>query len=184
MVLPYNLPFYANKKGTNKAVKTLVEAHEQLHRQLLKNKLIENDIQNDTYNQMLSILKAMQKEQNDIYLFVNSKDNDLYKEEHFVLPLKINNLRLKNAELLVITNDTVDFVFSNYNGENNLPYDEAVIIIDQINDHIVMLNNKTISNYYTVVHRKGFDIKTYKQPVVTNIIERLEYNLKKINSAK
>lgn len=177
IVLPYDLAFYTDRYGSNNAVRRLVEAHKQFYRQLLENKIIDSDQQQATYNQMLILLNTIIENQDDIYLFTKHSKTGSSTGKNVEIDKIIKQIKLNNNELVLFTEKNQDSIRSTQENQNYLSSNEATIIVYTLNEHIILLNNKAIADYYNIVYKKGYDYRTFKKPEITNTIEILESRL-------
>lgn len=177
--LPYDLNYYTTKFGANKSSKQLLIAHKQLFDHLSQNGLL-NESRNN-YTKMLTDIEKLVSIEDDIYQSIEKStiDNSKQTNSHFsqIIQRELNLIKPPKGRLIVLITEHETLIIDQLKKTTLPASNEAIIIVSSLNDHLVMLANKTISDYDLTIMNKGFDNEERTKPVIYNIIERINTQL-------
>jgi len=178
--LPYDLNYYTTKFGANKSSKQLLIAHKQLFDHLSQNGLL-NESRNN-YIKMLTDIEKLVSIEDDIYQSIEKSivDNSKQTNQCFTahkIHKKLNLIKPPKGRLIVLITKHETLIIDQLKKTTLPASDEAIIIVSSLNDHLVMLANKTISDYDLTIMNEGFDDEEHAKPVIYNIIERINTQL-------
>lgn len=173
--LPYDLNYFTTKFGANVSSEHLLSAHKQLFEHLSQNGLLDQSKTN--YTQMILDLEKLVSIENELYESIEKSKETNKNLQSNKLQYKLNNIKPPKGRLIVLITKNENSIIEQLKNKTVPASNEAIIIISTINDHIVMLANKTISDYDLNIMNQGFDNDVHAKPVIYNIIERIDTQL-------
>lgn len=182
IMLPYDLSHYTDKYGANEASRKLLFALKQLFDQIMQNKMLQTSQEINSFNEMIFICEEMVSNEDLIYNYLKLPDDLKNDTKHLAIKDKINQIDPLNGKYSLLLKSKEEQVVQYLIKTRTNNAQEAVIIIQNINQHLLILSKRTISDFNFINQGKSYDYIKNAKPPIYNIIDKINDDLSKKTS--